>query len=309
MKSKLLAFLSLILGIAALFHAAACCPIDIDDNHGRETQTPETGRPAAPAETSVETPRPDQTEGAGHTPAVTSVPTGSPYPAQTQKPTGKPSDGPDGMPRKGKVIYLTFDDGPSQYTPQVLDTLKRYGIKATFFTVGYFVDRNPETARRIVAEGHLLACHTYSHDFQSIYASSKAFMDDVRQWEEAVIKATGSLPATHCLRFPGGSTTHLASKDVKQMIIQALNENGYHYFDWTCANNDKWPAGNTENLPFKDYLRVSYRRTIEMAENVGSDLVFLAHDTCAETVEMLPEMIESLMADGYTFGTVDDLID
>lgn len=308
MKSRLLALLSLILGISALFQTMACCPIDTDDKYIKETQSPATEKPVTPTGTSSDTPKPEWTESAVQTPAVTSVPTEAPSSVPTQKPTDHPAVTPNNHPQKGKVIYLTFDDGPSQYTPQVLDTLKKYGIKATFFTVGYFVDRHPDTVRRIVDEGHLLACHTYSHDFESIYASSKAFMSDVRQWEEAVIRATGSLPATHCLRFPGGSTTHLVGKYVKKTIIQALSENDYHYFDWTCANNDKWPAGNTENLPFADYLRVSYRKTIEMAENVGSDLIFLAHDTCLETVEMLPEMIEDLLARGYVFGTVDDLI-
>lgn len=246
------------------------------------------------------------------TPALTSAPTSAPTPAPTPEPTPAPTPRPTATPvptdpaDAGKrIIYLTFDDGPCQNTYQVLDILDSYGIKATFFTVGYFVDRHPEIVAETMSRGHLVACHTYTHDFNQCYASPQAFMNEVHRWEDAVRRATGTLPERVCVRFPGGSTTHAAS-GVRDAIFRLLHEGGYRWFDWNAGDNDKWPAGNTDNLPFDDYLYQSYLKSIGWYDhNPETQVIFLSHDTVDGTVRVLPRIIEDLIARGYEFRTLD----
>ena len=205
-----------------------------------------------------------------------------------------------------KSIYLTFDDGPCENTYRVLDILDRYNVKATFFTVGYFVDRRPEIVRETVSRGHFVACHSYTHDFSTCYASADAFMKEIDKWAAAYEKAVGSPQTNIRVRFPGGSTTGLCPKDVKAEIKARLAEKGYAWFDWNAGNNDRWPQGNVNHLPTKQYLLESYRKSMDWHEKENSPhVVFLCHDTCGDTVDVLPEMIEDLIARGYTFRTID----
>ena len=140
------------------------------------------------------------------TPMVTEVPTDAPTitpSASTQSPaTNTPKPSPTHSTEDGeKVVYLTFDDGPSpKYTEQLLDILDEYDVKATFFTVGYFVDRHPEIVKDAMQRGHVIACHSYSHEYNEVYASSQAFMDEIHKWEESVEKATGVFPSWKILR-------------------------------------------------------------------------------------------------------------
>ncbi|MBR0135969.1 MAG: hypothetical protein IJM18_07185, partial [Clostridia bacterium] len=153
----------------------------------------------------------------------------------------------------------------------------------------------------IVSNGNLIACHSYTHDFTKCYASAQAMMAEVEMWEQAVMNAVGYLPWRKCFRFPGGSTTGSA-RPIKDQIVSLLHQRGYEWFDWNAGNNDKWDAGNTENLPFTEYLLKSYRLSIGYMENRGKNhVVFLCHDTVKETVSTLPYMIEDLIARGYEF--------
>ncbi|MBR5947576.1 MAG: polysaccharide deacetylase family protein, partial [Clostridia bacterium] len=250
------------------------------------------------------------TEAPTEEPTVAPTPSPEPTPAPTTEPihTPKPSSSPSSetaaptaQPSGGKYIYLTFDDGPCANTRRVIEILNSYGINATFFTVGYFVDRNPEIAREIVSSGNLIACHSYTHDFTQCYASADAMMAEVERWEQAVMNAVGYLPWRICFRFPGGSTT-ASARPIRDRIISLLHQRGYEWFDWNAGNNDKWAAGNTDNLPFIDYLLQSYRLSVMYMENKGNrHVVFLSHDTVNETVETLPYMIEDLLARGYEF--------
>ncbi len=268
------------------------------------TQEP-TARPTAiPTAEPTPTPAP--------TPAPTPQPTPQPTPTPTPKPTPVPvtpapvtsapaTVEPTSQPSGGKYFYLSFDDGPCKNTRRVIEILERYDVKATFFTVGYFVDRNPDIAREIVASGNLIACHSYTHAFEKCYASAAAMMAEVGQWENAVMNAVGYLPWRLCFRFPGGSHT-ASAKPIRDQIISLLHQRGYEYFDWNAGNNDKWPAGNTQNLPPLQYMIESYRSTVRYLENNGNrHIVFLCHDTVDETVEMLPLMLEELLAKGYEF--------
>lgn len=273
---------------------------------GPDDPTPEPTPEATPVPTPEPTPTP------GPTPEPTPEPTPTPQPTPTLTPTPKPTPKPTATPYPTdpadsgrKIIYLTFDDGPCANTLRVLDILDSYGIKATFFTVGYFVDRHPEIVAETMNRGHLVACHTYTHDLNQCYASPEAFMNEVHRWEDAVRRAAGRLPERVCVRFPGGSSTAMA-RPVREEIFRLLLANGYRWFDWNAGDNDKWPAGNTDHLPLDEYLFQSYLQSIGwFAHTESPQVVFLSHDTEDGTVRVLPRIIEDLIARGYEFRTLD----
>ena len=257
---------------------------------------PNTDVPSAepPLPKDSETPVPSET--AGGEPA--NLPSETPSaPAAAQKPF---------TAGENNVIYLTFDDGPCNLTMRLLDTLDEYNVKATFFTVGYFVDRHPDIVREAAARGHLIACHTYSHDLNKIYKSADAFMNDVHEWENSVIRVLGTLPPKLCIRLPGGSHNPYLSTTLRSQIIAALENEGSCWYDWTFGDNDKWLAGNTENLPINEYLMSSYLITLRWIANTDKPLIFLAHDTCSETVNVMGEIIRNMIAKGYIFSTLQE---
>ena len=252
--------------------------------------------PETPAPQNTETPLPPETAG-GEPENEPNEPSETPAPAFTQKPF---------TAGKNNIIYLTFDDGPCKLTMQLLDTLDKYNVKATFFTVGYFVDRYPEIIREAASRGHLIACHTYSHDFNKIYKSAAGFMNDVHEWEDSVIRALGALPPKLCIRLPGGSNNTYLSSDLRSQIVAALESEGYCWYDWDFGDNDKWLAGNTDNLPVNEYLMRSYLTTLRWIAGTEKPLIFLAHDTCNETVNIIGRIIEDMIARGFTFSTLQD---
>ncbi len=134
-----------------------------------------------------------------------------------------------------KRIYLTFDDGPSRNTDKILDILKEYDVKATFFVVGKTDEESVRAYQRIVAEGHTLAMHSYSHKYSEIYASKESFEQDLRQLQEYLYQITGVWPRFY--RFPGGSSNTVSKVDMQE-LIEYLNESGITYFDWNIASGD-----------------------------------------------------------------------
>jgi len=232
-------------------------------------------------------------------------------PEETTAPPSPPpltgDDLPTNVEGKGeKVVYLTFDDGPNKHNDAVLEILDRYGVKATFFTVGDFVSYYPQRVRNMVEAGHKLACHTNTHDFNTIYLSPEALVNDIKNWEANVEKALGYLPEEKIFRFPGGSNNYALPKADFPAFYQAVKEAGYTSFDWTCANNDRYLGGKPEDMPEVEYLKRS------AIETVGScsayyPKIMLMHDTTSPTVEALPYIIETLQASGYTFATLDEL--
>ena len=204
-----------------------------------------------------------------------------------------------------RTVYLTFDDGPGKYTFEILDILDRYNVKATFFNVGYYIDRNPENTKAIMERGHLVACHSYTHEWDQCYASVNAFMDEIDQWKAAVMNACGRLPDRICVRFPGGSTTGYA-KDVAAGIKEKLLQNGYRWFDWNAGNNDKYPKGNVKGLDEPDYFKASYNECMDWYKNKdNATVILLTHETEKNTVATLAYMLQDLLDRGYTFKTLD----
>ncbi len=199
----------------------------------------------------------------------------------------------------GPTAYLTIDDGPSRNTLEVLKILKAYRVPATFFVTGNNVSGESGIYRRILAEGHALGNHTDSHNFEQIYASVDAFMEDFRRFEDFLYRETGV--RTEMMRFPGGSSSQMA-QDVSGYniivddLIAAVTGAGYDYFDWNVYSGD----GNT-SLP-AETLIANVKQSTE--RQGGGDIVVLIHDgrNNQATVEALPEIIEYLRSKNYEFA-------
>lgn len=202
-----------------------------------------------------------------------------------------------------KCCYLTFDDGPTEnITPQVLDVLRRYNVKATFFEVGSLIEANHDMARRVYEEGHLIANHSDGHNYEKLYASAETFINEINKCYET-IKAVGNGEEPFKLvRFPGGSYKSSADSysPVKQECKTALKDNGYYYCDWNALNGDA--EGKKKNASeLLEYLK----RNLDGEDNV----VVLMHDAATKqaTVDALPSIIEYFISEGYTFHRLDDI--
>lgn len=194
-----------------------------------------------------------------------------------------------------KVVYLTFDDGPTRFTSVLLDTLDKYGVKATFFVTNqYSAYQNmiSETARR----GHTIALHTYSHNFSSVYSSLDAYFADLQSIQDVVVKQTGQ-EAT-IVRFPGGTSNTISRRYCRGImtdITQQLPERGYQYCDWNVDSNDAGSA-RTSNV-------VAYN-VMQGMKNYDTSIV-LQHDTTSYSIRAVDEIIAWGIINGYTFLPMD----
>lgn len=198
---------------------------------------------------------------------------------------------PYGVFRTGKDVYLTFDDGPiPEVTPKVLAILDKYGIKATFFMVGENIDKHPEVFAQVLAAGHSIANHTYNH-LKGWKTSFDEYMENVEKWEEAVSRnMPHGYPAPVLNRFrpPYGKAT------LRQR--RALHKRGYRLIYWDILTRD-YDASVTP----KEMLQLIQRET-----RPGSIINF--HDSLKSNermLEVLPQAIEWLQAQGYTLRTLN----
>ncbi len=201
-----------------------------------------------------------------------------------------------------KIIYMTFDDGPGRFTNTVLEILAEYDITATFFLVGNFVSKYPERVRAIADAGHTIGCHSMSHAYGEIYASPEAISADVELWESAVYDALGYIPGERLYRFPGGSTCTAVKPGTFGDLFGALKDKGYTVYDWSCANNDAWYVNMREDQTKEEFFMESLQNSLKVCGNVR---ILLLHETVSESVGLLREMIEYMIAEGYTFMPLD----
>ena len=151
--------------------------------------------------------------------------------------------------KKG-VIYLTFDDGPSSYTPKILDILKKYNIKATFFVTNNGSD---SYIKREFNEGHTVALHTATHSYKKVYASDEAYFKDLESVQNRVYKITKQ--KSTIIRFPGGSSNTISkyySKGIMTRITSEVLKRGYHYFDWTTSVEDAGSCASKKTMSLKE---------------------------------------------------------
>lgn len=197
---------------------------------------------------------------------------------------------------KGKVAYLTFDDGPSSNTDKILDILKEYEVKATFFVVGRTDDKSVELYKRIVNEGHTLGMHSYSHDYSKIYASEDSFREDLNKIQTYLYRITGVKSMYY--RFPGGSSNSVSSVPVEN-LISILEEDHIRYYDWNAANCDAMG----DILPANELVANTMNSILKNKESI---VLMHDNDMYDTTVESLPEILELLKENEVTLLPIDE---
>lgn len=185
-----------------------------------------------------------------------------------------------------KKVYLTFDDGPSPLTDDILDILKEYDVKATFFVVKREGRNYEEIYQRIVDEGHALGMHSCDHVYKNLYADKESFMEDTKTLRDFLYLVTGV--ESDIYRFPGGSSNRVSSTDMN-VFADALAENGIVFFDWNVSAQDA-----TAVPASKGQIVNSVVSKLEKYD----DVIILFHDldTKASTVEALPEIIKYIQS-------------
>lgn len=221
-------------------------------------------------------------------------------PTEKDRPTDKPDDPPPTPPTEDeKVIYLTFDDGPSKNTRRILDILDEYHIHATFFVIHSY-DGCEELIREIDKRGNTVGLHSYSHDY-SIYSSTQTYFDDLQKISDVVYNATGK--RSKLVRFPGG-TSNTISREYCDGIMSTLAEEvpakGYHYFDWNWDSTD----AESNQRPVEKI----FDHSIAAAKNDSHHVILLMHDAPAKTTtaDALPRIIQYYLDAGYRFDVLSE---
>lgn len=234
------------------------------------------------------------TPAATEEPTVSSTPTPEPTPTDVPEPTAAltptPAVDPDtgeALPWADKKIYLTFDDGPSTNTDELLDLLAEYDVKATFFVIGKTDAESLRLYKRIVDEGHTIGMHSYSHDYAAIYKSVEDFEKDFTKISDLLYDTIGYVPDLY--RFPGGSSNSKCKALTIQPFISFLQEKNIRYFDWNVENGDATGVSYTVEELAQNLLDGVANKTTS---------VVLCHDTAAKTKTLesmkivLPELKE-----------------
>lgn len=196
--------------------------------------------------------------------------------------------------REQNTIYMTFDDGPSSNTYSILKYLKDFDVKATFFVVP---DRSEECAaalRAIANDGHAIGIHSASHEYNKIYASVEAFLDDFYEAWDIVREVTGK--ATPLFRFPGGSLNDY-NTETRDDIIAEMTRRGFRFFDWNVDSGDVNGASWTQmynSIP-KD-VQGNVRSFVLMHDSSGTP----------NTVLVLEDVLKVLKGEGYKFDKIND---
>lgn len=200
------------------------------------------------------------------------------------------------QPAAERTVYLTFDDGPSKHTTEILQILSKYHIPACWFVVGNSISGRTEQLRQIVDAGHTIGLHSNTHDYNDIYQSPHAFLADMHQLVETLRENNIT---TDILRLPGGSINHYNSGIYPELLAELLRR-GYRYYDWNVSAQDAVspaPSGDTVA-----------RRVIEGVHRQHSPSIVLMHDTKASTPAALPKILDTLLAEGYTFAALDSSV-
>ena len=189
-----------------------------------------------------------------------------------------------------KIIYLTFDDGPGPYTDKLLSTLDKYNVKATFFVTNAYPGY-ASCIKKAYNSGHTIGVHTYTHNYNTIYASDTAYWNDFEKMEDVIVAQTGS--RTNIFRFPGGSSNTVSNfnSGIMTKLTSQANTKGYKYFDWNVSSEDA--AGATTSTAV-------YNNIVAGVKSHNQSVV-LCHDIKSYTVDAMDDFISWALANGYTF--------
>ncbi|MCD6064668.1 MAG: polysaccharide deacetylase [Flavipsychrobacter sp.] len=188
--------------------------------------------------------------------------------------------------KKEKQIALTFDDGPSDITPAILDVLKEQNVQAAFFTIGKNAAKHPEIVKRWHEEGHVIGNHSYHHGFNFDWQSRKKIVAEIEQTNHLILKTIGVTPLL--FRPPYGVTN--------PNVARAVNHTGMHSIGWSVRSLD---------TRGKDPIKLLNK----LLTGIESGDIILLHDTMAITREILTDFIVQARQKGFTFARVDQLLD
>ncbi|MFC5370372.1 polysaccharide deacetylase family protein [Arcanobacterium bovis] len=191
-----------------------------------------------------------------------------------------------------KVVYLTFDDGPSNQTARLLDVLKAHNVKATFFVTGF---GDLSLMAREAHEGHTVAIHTLTHNYRQVYSSLDAYMADLDAINNIIEAQTGK--RSNLVRLPGGSSNTVSrfNPGIMTTITNELTKRGFYYFDWNVESGDAGSV-HTADQVFTNVVQGIARHDVSMV---------LQHDTKSYSVDAVARIIEWGLANGYTFLPID----
>ena len=195
----------------------------------------------------------------------------------------------DPVKPEGKVIYLTFDDGPSAYTNYLLDILAKYDVKATFFVVnrGYH-----HLLKRMAEEGHTVAMHCGEHVYSKIYVSEEAYFEDLKTIQDVILEQTGQLSTI--VRFPGGTSNEVSrqyNSGIMTRLSKMLDAMGYRYFDWNVSSGDAGETTDPDEI-YKNIIGGIQQRDVS---------IVLQHDIKKYSIDAVENVIKWALKNGYTF--------
>ncbi len=192
-------------------------------------------------------------------------------------------------PPTRKVVYLTFDDGPSKKTPALLEALKQEGVCATFFLIGSSIKLYPEYTRDIFDAGHSIGSHSFFHQ-KSTLMKTTGVDRDIARFDEALSEAVGQPMEVRLFRFPFGSNW------VPKEIRHYFSDKGFLWIDWNASNYDahKEFASDSEKM---------LEAAIDSSKN-KDEIVVLMHDNKGRTIEMLPKLIQYYRDEGFEFDVL-----
>ena len=196
------------------------------------------------------------------------------------------------------VIYLTFDDGPSDTgsTQKILDVLKNHGVKATFFVSG---NGPASLIKKEYDEGHVIALHTYSHSYANVYASIDNYFNDLNRINDLVYSQTGQ--RSNIIRFPGGSNNTVSNRyspGIMDTLTKQVLDKGYIYFDWNVSSGDAGGCATPNCV---------YNNVVNGLSKSRNNIV-LMHDVKWFTANALDDIIKFAKNNGYSFGVLSSAV-
>ena len=196
-----------------------------------------------------------------------------------------------------KIVYLTFDDGPSVITADILDLLKEKNIPATFFVIGATTDRGKILYQRMVDEGHSIGLHSYSHKYNEIYTDAEAYLKDFERLKKHLQETVGDTP--RIFRFPGGSNNSNADAKTLAKVKAATEEQGYVFFDWNAlAKDDKATPAPAEKM---------FQNIVKSGGDNDRILILMHDDTLRTTaVDCIKMLIDYYTKKGYRFEALTE---
>lgn len=203
----------------------------------------------------------------------------------------------DYIKERTKTVYLTFDDGPSAITSEILDILKEEDVKATFFVSFVNNEASKKLYQRIIKEGHTIGVRSADHDYNKIYDSVDSYLKDFAKTSQRIQDATGKRP--EIFRFPGGSINAYNS-EIYQPLIAEMLRRGYTYYDWNVSSGDAAAKATSKSI---------YNAVINGVSGKERAIV-LMHDSSSKTATAaaLPDIIKDLQTEGYHFQRLDTTV-